>query len=162
MRRLAYEEVEHVRSYFNLAADAALKATCLRASCGAVIIKDGEVIGEGYNSPPLGDEVQRMCTFEKDLTKKPKHDKTCCVHAEWAAILDACKNNADKISGSTLYFMRLKDMVEFDDFGEPLCTTCSRLTMEAGVNEFAIWNNGGADIYSLSEYNLRSYAFYKK
>jgi deoxycytidylate deaminase len=161
MRRITGEELESIKPYFELAAGAARKATCLRAKCGAVIIKNGTVIGEGYNTPPLGDETQRMCAVEKDLTKKPKHDKTCCVHAEWSAVLDACKNNADKMNGSTLYFMRLKNTGDFDDFGEPLCTTCSRLTMEAGVNEFVIWNNEGADAYLLPEYNLASYDFYK-
>jgi hypothetical protein len=161
MLRLTNGELETIRPYFKLASDAALKATCLRAKCGAIIVKNGVVIGKGYNTPPHGDETQRMCDVEKDLTRKPKHDKTCCVHAEWSAILDACKNNPDEINGSTLYFMRLNDIGEFDDFGEPLCTTCSRLTMEAGVTDFAIWNNEGAEVYPLSEYNLASYNFYR-
>jgi deoxycytidylate deaminase len=160
MIRLTGEELINIKPYFKQAAQVALQATCLRARCGSVIVKDEVIIGKGYNSPPLGDENQRMCHIEKDLSKKPKHDKTCCVHAEWSAILDTCKNNADKISGSTLYFMRLDDADNFTDFGIPFCTTCSRLAMESGVSEFAIWNDESADIYSSAEYNKKTYEFY--
>jgi hypothetical protein len=57
--------------------------------------------------------------------------------------------------------MRIDDAGNFTDAGDPFCTVCSRLTMDAGVGEFALYNNGGADIYTLDEYNLTSYAQYR-
>lgn len=162
MRRVTGEELAGVKPFFELAAQAAGDATCHRARCGSVIIKDGAVIGRGYNSPPLNDESRRACDENWDYSKKPKYDLTCCVHAEWRAVLDACKNNAKKIDGSVLYFMRIDENGKFTDAGEPYCTTCSRFTMEAGVGEFALWNNNGADIYTLPEYDDRSYSFYSR
>jgi hypothetical protein len=162
MRRIEGSKADQVKHFLERAADVAQQATCLRAKCGAVIVKDGIVIGEGYNSPPLNDELQRTCDAEWDYTKKPKYDKTCCTHAEWRAVLNACKENANKINGSTLYFMRVDGEGNFTDAGDPFCTTCSRFTMEAGVAEFALWNNDGVDVYSLAEYNQRSYAFYAR
>jgi hypothetical protein len=97
-----------------------------------------------------------------DTSLKPKYDKTCCIHAEWRAVLDACKTNADKLAGSVLYFMRIDTEGNFTDAGEPFCTVCSRLTMESGVEEFALYNDGGADIYPLDEYNTKSYEAYIK
>ncbi len=57
--------------------------------------------------------------------------------------------------------MRVDENGKFTDAGEPYCTTCSRFTMESGVGEFALWNDNGADIYTLAEYNQKSCEFYK-
>lgn len=162
MRRVAGEELKQIEHYFKLAGEVASGALCHRAKCGSVIISDEEVIGEGYNSPPLNDEARRTCDSIWDFTKKPKYDLTCCIHAEWRAVLDALKNNNDKVEGSTLYFMRVDSVGRFTDGGLPYCTTCSRLTMDAGVKEFALWNDSGADIYLLPEYDQLSYDFYHK
>jgi deoxycytidylate deaminase len=161
MRRIVGDELQAIRPYFQAAAEAANQATCHRAKCGSVVVKDGIVIGEGYNSPPLDDESRRTCDQEWDFSKKPKYDKTCCMHAKWRAVIDVCKRNADRIAGSILYFMRVDENGDFTDASEPFCTTCSRFTMEAGVGEFALWNDEGADIYPLAEYDQKSYEFYR-
>ncbi|MDB5176601.1 MAG: cytidine deaminase [Candidatus Saccharibacteria bacterium] len=161
MRRVTGEDLKLIEPFFSLAAEAADNATCHRAKCGSVIIKDGEVIGIGYNSPPINDESRRTCDKTWDYGKKPKYDLTCCIHAEWQAVIDACKKNADKIDGSTIYFMRTDSNGNFTDAGMPYCTTCSRFTMESGVSEFALWNDDGADIYELPEYDELSYSYHQ-
>ena len=160
MRRVDGEDFDAIRPYFEQAAEVASQAMCLRAKCGSVIVNNLEIIGRGFNAPPLGDKAQRLCDVELDTATKPKYDKTCCVHAEWQAILDACKTNADKLAGSVLYFMRIDSDGNFTDAGEPFCTVCSRLSVESGIAEFALYNNQGADIYPVAEYNRRSYAAY--
>lgn len=149
-----------MRPYFEMAAKVAQQAKCHRAKCGTVIVKDGKVIGSGYNGPALDDESRRTCNAEWDISIKPKYDKTCCIHAEWRAILDACKRAGTDVEDSTLYFVRMDEHGSFTDAGEPFCTVCSRLTMEAGIAEFALWNNNGADVYPAAEYDAQSYAFY--
>lgn len=160
MRRVEGEAFQAIRPYFEKAANVAREATCLRAKCGSIIVKNEVIIGEGFNSPAGNDEDQRLCEAAMDTAIKPKYDKTCCIHAEWRAVLEACKTNVDKLAGSVLYFMRINNDGEFTDAGDPFCTVCSRLTLEAGVGEFALYNNGGADIYALDEYNQKSYASY--
>ena len=146
--------------YFQLAGETAARATCNRAHCGAVIVSDGMIIGRGYNAPPQGDESQRMCDVELDKTIKQNNDKTCCVHAEWNAILDALQHYPDKVKGSTLYFMRVDEAGEFTEAGQPYCTVCSRLAMQSGVAVFGLWNNG-PEMIDAAEYNLRSYAYFQ-
>lgn len=156
-------EIASHREHFEEAAFEARRATCLRAKCGSVVVSSsGIILGRGFNAPPLGDESQRTCQAQWDLEKKPKYDKTCCVHAEWNAVLDTVSNaSSEQIEGSRLYFMRVDETTgDWTDAGEPYCTTCSRLTMESGIAEFALWNNGGIDIYELPEYNELSYNFY--
>ena len=161
-RRIEGQEVLDIRYFFEAAAEEAEKATCLRAKCGSVVVsKSGVILGRGYNAPPLGDETQRQCEAEPDLTKKPKYDKTCCVHAEWNAVIDALANTQKgKLEGAWLYFMRVDEWGNFTDAGDPYCTTCSRFTMQAGVSEFALWNDGGAEVYTLPEYNQVSYEYH--
>lgn len=160
MKRVEGDEFLAIKPYFEMAAEVAKDATCLRAKCGSVIVKNSIVIGTGFNSPALNLEDQRVCEAEMNTTAKPKYDKTCCIHAEWRAVLDACKTSADRLAGSVLYFMRIDEHGAFTDAGDPFCTVCSRFTMEAGIGEFALYNRDGADIYSLDEYNKKSYETY--
>jgi deoxycytidylate deaminase len=146
--------------FFKEAQKVAQQATCHRAHCGSVIVaKDGTIIGRGYNAPPNNDESQRMCDAELDKTIKQNNDKTCCVHAEWNAILDALKNHPTEVPGSTLYFMRVNEAGEFTEAGEPYCTVCSRLALQSGIESFGLWNDG-PEMIDTKLYNQKSYAFY--
>ena len=162
MKVLLQDEAKEAEHWFDEAARVARQAKCLKAHCGSVIVKDGEIIGEGYNGPPLDDESSRTCTQEYTQTLKPLFDKTCCIHAEWRAVLDACRRNSDKIAGSRLYFMRVNKDGELTKAGDPYCTVCSRLTMEAGIAEFALWREQGMVVWLLAEYNQESYMFFTK
>lgn len=149
-------------SFFALAATAATHATCQRDLCGAVIVKDDVVIGEGWNSPAGDFEDQRMCAVEEyDWMKKKKSDKTCCIHAEWRAILDALRRHPTDIIGSTLYFTRVDATGTMLKSGEPYCTVCSRLTLDVGIAFFALWQETGIRLYDTKEYNKLSYDFHK-
>ena len=142
----------------NEAAEVAEKALCLRAKCGTVVVSDGEIIGRGYNAPPLDKEENRMC--DKQIAEgKPKYDKTCCMHAEWRAILDALRNNPNKIAGSKLYFTRVDDNGKILKSGKPFCTVCSRLALDCGISDFILWHEEGITSYPTDEYNQLSYQF---
>ena len=148
-------------TFFEEAAKSAHKATCNRAHCGAIVVsKEGRVIGRGYNAPPHGDESQRMCNAELDQSIKKNNDKTCCVHAEWNALIDALKHHGTDVEGSTLYFMRVNDQGECTEAGDPYCTVCSRLALESGVAVFGLWNEG-PEMIPTDLYNQKSYAFYR-
>ena len=151
------EELE-AKKWFYEAAKVAEKALCLRDKCGAVLVSDGEVIGKGYNAPPLDKEENRMCSNKYKFTGKRKSDRTCCIHAEWRAIFDALKRNPEKIKGSSLYFMRLNDKGVMTKSGEPYCTVCSRIALDLGVKNFVLWQEEGVCVYATSLYNRLSYA----
>lgn len=140
------------------AAKIAGKALCLRAKCGTVIVKDGEVIGRGYNAPPLDKEENRVCGKEFG-SGKPKYDMTCCMHAEWRAVMDALKRNPKKLPGSKLYFTRVDEGGNIKKSGKPYCTVCSRMALDAGVSEFILWHENGICAYPTDEYNKLSYSY---
>ena len=154
---------EH-EEWFKEAGRIALGALCLRAKCGAVIVaSDGVMIGSGYNAPPTDDVSVRKCLSKNyDRTKKPKYDLTCCVHAEWRAIIDALKNDAEKVRGATLYYVRLSDEGNIRPSGKPFCTVCSRLALDVGISAFGLWHEDGVMLYDANDYNERSYMYHEQ
>lgn len=158
MRVLTGNEASEAWDFFFEAAAQARKATCLRSKCGAVIVKGRKVIGEGFNSPP-GWEENRKCHLVTSLSPNPRHDQTCCVHAEWRAIFDALRRFPERIEGSILYFTRIDENGNIKISGKPYCTVCSRLALDAGIAYFALFHDSGITLYDTKEYNDLSYEY---
>jgi len=146
-------------NYFQEAGKEAEKSLCLRDKCGAIVVLHDEVIGRGFNGPTNNDVSQRKCGLNLINSKKPKSDRTCCIHAEWRAIIDAIKNNQN-IKGSTLYFTRVDAGGNILKSGQPYCTVCSRLALDNGVKFFGLWHDSGIKLYDTNEYNELSYQFH--
>lgn len=159
MRILSGKEEAEARGHMERAGRVALLATCERSRCGAVIVKDGGIIAEGFNSPPKNQEDQRRCQNDKALYDKKVTDKTCCMHAEERAILAAFQNASQKINESALYFIRLDRAGKRQYAGKPYCTLCSKLALDAGIAEFVLWHEGGITSYPTDEYNDLSFEF---
>lgn len=158
MRFLTEQEEKEAAKWMNEAAQIAKRALCLRAKCGTVIVNDDEIIGSGYNAPPLDKEENRTC-LQEFSSGKPKYDKTCCMHAEWRAIMDALKINSEKLKGSKLYFTRVDEQGNTKKSGKPYCTVCSRLALDSGISEFILWHEEGICTYPTDEYNKLSYQY---
>ena len=82
-------EREDAMRWMSVSADMARQAMCRDARCGSVIVKDNVLIGSAYNAPAGGLESQRRCHIPKTAYHIRVTDKTCCVHAEQRAIMDA-------------------------------------------------------------------------
>jgi deoxycytidylate deaminase len=157
MRILTGEEESEGKKFMEKCAELALTSGCHRSRCGAVIVKGGKIIGEGWNAPPLNEKIERC---KKDaLPDSFKSDKTCCLHAEERAILHCLRKHGEKILGSRLYFVRIDDFTGIEKAGKPYCTICSKLALDAGVKEFVLWHEEGITVYETHDYNERSFAF---
>ena len=163
MKYVSGNEETKALEYITKAAEIALRSTCDRSRCGSVIVQHDEIIGSGFNSPPQDKEEQRRCSYSKDSYHPKVTDKTCCVHAEQRAIMDALKNNPDKIAGSRLYFIRLGTDGTFSktgvQSGKPYCTMCSKMSLDVGIAEFVLKHEEGVCVYDTDEYNLLSFEF---
>ena len=145
--------------WFAEAAAMARKALCQRSKCGAVLVKDGERLAGGYNGPPSDNLLWLACHKMEPSQLKPKSDRTCCLHAEWRALLDALVVAPDDVAGSTMYFCRVDDNGEMLRSGDPYCTVCSRLTLDRGVASWALWHPQGIREYSAAEYHSLSQGY---
>ena len=159
MHFLSGNDEKEAQDYLNAAAEIAKNATCNRHKCGSVIVNNGIIIGKGMNSPPANKEDQRRCSIQKESYDKRVTDKTCCMHAEQRAIIDALKKNPEKLSGSRLYFIRLADDGKITKSGKPYCTICSKMSLDAGIMEFVLWHDEGICVYDTEEYNTLSYLY---
>lgn len=156
MRLLTGDEAGRAERFFSEALKQCDKSGCLSSQCGAVIVNNGLVLGTGTNSPP-GNEKIRACAKD-GLPVDFKSDRTCCVHAEERAILDAMTMGPDLLKGASLYFVR-KKAGEKVFAGKPYCTICSKLALDVGIKEFVLWHENGITAYEAKEYNELSFAF---
>lgn len=103
MRTITGPALRQAKIYMGEAQGAATQSSCSKAKCGAVIIKDGAIIGRGWNSA-AGNERNR-CNDTYEIPLGNKHNVTCCVHAEVRAIHDALVTNPGALQGSAIYFV---------------------------------------------------------
>ena len=167
MKILEGEEKKFAESYIKKAKILAQKATCLRAMCGAILVKNAKIIGKGFNSPPGNSEKQRRCKLDKKEFDHKVTDKTCCVHGEQRALMDALIHYPKEIKGSKLYFARYYPNGELRLNGgnggknQLYCTICTKMMFDLGVAEFILPNVVGIASYSKDEYLDRSYNYGK-
>lgn len=157
MRVLKDLEEEAAKRYLILASIVALDSKCLRAKCGSVIIKDGHVIGKGYNAPPQ-DKILDKC-LKDSIPKTFKSDRTCCLHAEQRAVRDALIHNPKDLTGSTIYFVRIKNDNSIEFAGKPFCTICSKEVLDNNIAYFVLWHEDGITEYNTTEYNELSFQY---
>jgi dCMP deaminase len=150
---------KEILKYINIAKEYAIKSTCLRRKCGSIVVSDDEIIGVGFNSPVNNLESQRRCSNNKDLYDKRITDKTCCVHAEERAMIDALSRNTDKIKGSRIYYVSVDNNDNIMESGEPYCTLCSKMALEIGIKEFVLYKKDYICVYDTEEYNTLSYKY---
>ena len=113
------------RVYMDMAYEQAEKSTCLRAKVGAILVKDGKVIAQGYNNVTGGikDCVDVGCI--RDIMNIPSGERreVCrAVCAEQLAISEAARNGI-KVDGCTAYITAFP------------CHICSKLLVSSGVCE---------------------------
>jgi len=89
--------------FFAEAKKASQKSTCLKIQTGAVIVKDGKIVGRGYNlcSPKGFNHGQkvRACP-RKNLATGDKYDLCKPLHAELVAVLNT---RLEDCQGATMY-----------------------------------------------------------
>ncbi len=158
MRLLEGAEEEEAREYIRLAADKAKASGCSKSPRGAVIVKDGAVIGSGTNSPPLDEKC--LCCLRESIHNNSRAELCRSVHAEQNAMLDALKKGFS-LDGSTLYHAKFKggEVRPSDDIS---CTVCSRLIMQSGISQVVLLQTAGIFAYSAREFNDLSFSYFNK
>jgi dCMP deaminase len=116
--------VERVRpswdEYFlSIAREVSSRASCPRASVGAVLVRDSRILATGYNGAPSGEPhcLEQGCVMEDGHCQR-------ALHAEVNAIAHAAAAGVS-IKGSRLYL--------YDTNGRQPCRECSKVLTAAGV-----------------------------
>ena len=156
MKILTDEEEKEAVRWFREAAGVAVKSLCLRRKCGSVVVKNGKIIGAGFNSPPQNKTELRICLDEYEIPAGFRHDRTCCVHAEQRAISEAVRGGED-MNGARIYFADVDSDGNMLRANTPKCTICSRAALDVGIAEFYLYGDDGVRSYPTDEYNRLSY-----
>ncbi len=98
--------------YIRMAKVWAENSYCVRRQVGALLVKDGMIISDGYNGTPSG--FENICEDDMGVTKP------YVLHAEANAITKVAKS-ANSSNGATLYVT-----------SSP-CIECSKLIIQSGI-----------------------------
>lgn len=98
--------------YLEMARIWAQNSYCQRRQVGALVVKDGMIISDGYNGTPSG--FENICEDENGVTKP------YVLHAEANAITKLARSNNNS-EGSTIYIT-----------ASP-CIECAKLIIQSGI-----------------------------
>jgi len=129
--------------YLLLAEVAQSRASCLRRSYGAVIVKNDRPISIGYTGQVTGEEncIDKGTCYrqEQGIPSGQRYEVCRSLHAEWNAIMnigrDACK-------GATIYIVG-KDTNNKEYVNAVPCEICKKLIKESGINRVVYRNSEG-------------------
>ena len=99
--------------YLSMARIWASNSYCKRRQVGALLVRDGMIISDGYNGTPSG--FENVCEDENGVTKP------YVLHAEANAITKVARSG-NSASGATLYVT-----------ASP-CMECSKLIIQSGIS----------------------------
>jgi len=113
----------------NIAQQVKMRASCLSAKKGAILVKDKMIISTGYNGTPKGmthclsGGCQRCTSRHLGKIKSGSYSEPCiCVHSEENAIVQAAYNG-----------ISTKGAVMYSTFTP--CTSCAKMIINAGITE---------------------------
>lgn len=158
MRYLNEEEAKEAEEFIKVAAKEAEKSTCKKSKRGAVIVKNKEIIGKGFNKVTL----EKFCDpcIRENIRDNSRAELCSALHAEQVAILDALKKGKS-LEGSRMFHVKVKDG-EIRPSEDVSCTVCSRLVLEAGISEFVLLNKKGFVLFDSKEFNEKSFEYFLK
>lgn len=100
------------QAYLKMAIEWAKLSHCNRKQVGALIVKNGTIISDGFNGTPSG--FENCCETDENLTK------WYVLHAEANAIAKVARGN-NSSEGATLYITLSP------------CKDCSKLIIQSGI-----------------------------
>lgn len=156
MRYLTEKEAKEAEKFIRVAVEEANKSTCKKSQRGAVIVKNGEIIGVGYNKV-TGEKFCNPCIRE-DIKDNTRVELCSALHAEQVAILNALKKG-ENLEGSRIFHIKVKDG-KIKPSEDVSCTVCSRLVLECGISEFVLLHKKGFALYTAEEFNEKSFEYF--
>ena len=134
------KQARYDRAYMKMALEWAKLSHCTRKKVGAILVKEGMIISDGYNGTPTG--------FPNDCEDAQGATHWYVLHAEANAIMKVARstNNARE---ATLYLTHSP------------CKDCSKLVLQAGIKRLVyrdaykdtagivLLKDGGVEVHQL-------------
>ncbi len=127
--RLQEQRPDWDHYFMNIAEQVKMRATCMSAKKGTIIVQEKMIVSSGYNGTPKGiahcnqGGCGRCTSRHLGKIKSGNYSEPCvCCHSEENAIVQAAYNGVST-KGATLY-------TTFTP-----CTTCAKMIINAGIKE---------------------------
>lgn len=114
------KQEKYDRTYLKMALEWSKLSHCVRKKVGAIIVKNGMIISDGYNGMPSG--LDNCCETDNNETNWN------VIHAEANAILK-CAKHGQSCDGATLYQTHSP------------CKNCSTLILQSGIKRLVYIEN---------------------
>lgn len=114
------KQLRYDTAYLKMAQEWSKLSHCSRKKVGALIVRDGMIISDGYNGTPSG--------FDNCCEDKNGDTNWYVLHAEANAILKIARSN-NSANGATLYITLSP------------CKECSKLVLQAGIKRVVYINH---------------------
>lgn len=108
----AAKQERYDRTYLKMASEWASLSHCSRKQVGALLVKNGMIISDGYNGTPSG--------FPNECEDENGETQWYVLHAEANAITKIARSN-NSAEGSTLYITMSP------------CKDCAKMILQAGI-----------------------------
>jgi len=131
------KQLRYDKAYLRMAFEWAKLSHCNRKQVGAIIVKDGIIISDGYNGTPSG--------FPNNCEDNDGNTHWFVLHAEANAITKVAKTT-NNCNGATLYITLSP------------CKDCSKLIVQSGIKRVVFStqykDNSGVDFLISSGINV--------
>lgn len=119
--------------YMNIAVQISLRSTCIRRKVGAIIVKDNEILGSGYNGSPKGlpnccDDPTRCYRTQHNIPSGQKLELCYAQHAEINAIFNALSSNRN-LKEADIYVTTFP------------CSNCAKALIQSGIKNIYYLDN---------------------
>lgn len=108
------KSIKYHLAYLKMASTWSTLSCCNRKKVGALLVKDGVIISDGFNGTPKG--------FDNNCEDSQGNTHWYVLHAEANAILKVAKST-QSVNGSTLYVTLSP------------CKECSKLIIQSGIKQ---------------------------
>ena len=133
------ERRDKINYYLDIAQTVSERATCLRRSFGAIIVKNDRIISTGYNGAPRGRQNCTdlgFCIREKlNIPRGERYELCRSVHADANAIIAAARH---EMLDATLYLVCVDPKTKEVVGGVNSCSMCKRQIINAGIKTVII------------------------
>ena len=140
--------------YLDIAETVLERSTCRRICCGAIIVRNDEIVSTGYNGAPRGRanciDLGYCVRERKNVPRGQRYELCRSVHAEANAIISAARSEC---IGGTIYLV-CRDAVtgELLERQEP-CSVCRRMIINAGLSKMVVRDSDGRyQIFSVQDW----------
>lgn len=129
----AFERIDKINYYLEIAKAVSMRGTCLRRKFGAVIVKNDRIVSTGYVGAPRGrkncSDIRTCFRMEHNIPRGCMYEKCRSVHAEMNAIISADK---EELEGSVLYLTGIENDGSITENAD-CCAMCKRTIINAGI-----------------------------